>query len=453
MAGAELPSLDGVAFARGEAGYEEARRAALANARRPARGPELIVRARGAADVAAAVRLAAERGWRLDVRSGGHSWSGSHLHGDGLLIDLSEMTGYEIDAESGRAWAEPGLRSSELSARLAERDLLFPTGHCIGPALGGFLLQGGFGWHSRTLGPACMSVLAVEAVTAAGEIVRASAEENADLFWAARGAGPGFPAIVTRFHLELAPRPPVQLASTYLFAIEELEPLMRWAHEVSPSVPRSIELMVFLRRGLGEIEGPGLQLLAPVLAETEEQALADLAVVESCPLLDRALFADPRRPTDVGELVAGSADFYPEGHRYAVDNMWTSAPVEELLPFYRQVAATVPDSPSHMMWMNWAPPAGERPDMAYSLEDQVYIALYGIWPDSADNARFEDWATARMRESEAVASGIQLADENLARRPAPFLSPESAARLERVRDRWDPDRRIHAYLTDPPTYE
>jgi FAD/FMN-containing dehydrogenase len=443
--------FDGELLLRDGEGYAPARVAAMANRRRPSRFPEAIVRARTSADVAAAVRLARDRGWGVDARSGGHSWSGSHLHDGGLLIDLAGMTDFEVDAEAMTATAGPGLPSSKLAAALAEGELFFPTGHCIGPALGGFLLQGGFGWNSRVLGPACMSVTRIEAVTMDGEEVVADAEKNPELFWAARGAGPGTPAIVTKFHLALSPRPAAQIASAYSFPIELLDELMTWAHEVSPSVPTSIEMMIFLGRHVSGGGEPALQLLAPALADSEEGALADLAVIESCPLLDRSLVKMERQPTDVGELVAASAITYPEEHRYAVDNMWTSAAATDLLPGYRRIAATIPAAPSHMMWMNWAPAAGPaRPDMAFSVEDDVYVGLYGVWKDGAEDARFESWATERMGEMEHLSSGIQLADENLARRPAPFLAPEKMERLEAVRRRYDPDGLLAAYNTKEP---
>ena len=437
---------------QGDDGYAPAREDSLANRRRPSRHPEAIVRARSAADVVAAVRLARDRGWQVDVRSGGHSWSGSHLHDGGLLIDLSAMQAFEVDAEAMTATAEPGLPSSRLAAALAEQGLFFPTGHCIGPALGGFLLQGGFGWNSRVLGPACMSVTRIEAVTMDGEQVVADERENPELFWAARGAGPGTPAIVTRFHLALSPRPAAQIGSAYVFPIDALDELMIWAHEVSPSVPTSIEMMIFIGRHVTGGGEPGLQLVAPVLAETEEQAHADLALIESCPVIGRALGAVERQATDVRELTAASAITYPEEHRYAVDNMWTSAGAAELLPGYRRIAATIPAAPTHMMWMNWVPGAGpERPDMAYSVEDDIYVALYGVWKEAADDAAFESWATERLGEMEHLATGIQLADENLARRPAPFMRPEKMERLEAVRRTYDPDGLLAAYNITAPT--
>jgi FAD/FMN-containing dehydrogenase len=441
---------DVVILRRDDIGYDAARRDAVANGRCPDRAPEAIVRARSDEDVLAAVRLAVDRGWKIGVRSGGHSWAGSHLRDDGLLLDLSEMTAFSIDGDRRTAVVEPGLRSSRLTEVLSPEGLAFPTGHCIGPGLGGFLLQGGFGWDSRRIGPACMSVTGIDVVTAAGERVHASESKHPDLFWAARGSGPGFFGVVTRFHLRLHDRPPVQMSSAYLYGPEHVDELMRWAHHVGPDVPTSIELMVFMRRDLMGHSGPGLRVLAPVLADTEEQAREDLAFLEDCPLRGHALEREAFVHTDVREMVAGSADFYPEGWRYAVDNMWTHADVEDLLPGYRRIVATLPDRPSHAMWMNWRPATGPaRPDMAFSLEDDVYIGLYGIWDDPTADARFQDWAIDRMREMEPLASGVQLADENLGRRPARFVSDAHLRRLDEVRERYDPAGVFHPWMGRP----
>jgi hypothetical protein len=131
--------------------------------------------------------------------------------------------------------------------------------------------------------------------------------------------------------------------------------------------------------------------------------------------------------------------------------MWTHADVEDLLPGYRRIVETLPDRPSHAMWMNWQPATGpERPDMAYSLEDDVYIGIYGVWDDPAEDARFRDWATDRMREMEPLASGVQLADENLSRRPARFVSDAHLQRLDELRARYDPEGIFHTWMGRPP---
>jgi hypothetical protein len=88
--------------------------------------------------------------------------------------------------------------------------------------------------------------------------------------------------------------------------------------------------------------------------------------------------------------------------------------------------------------------------MAFSLEDDVYVGLYGVWRDAADDEHFEDWATDRMREMEPWASGIQLADENLGRRPARFVDDASLRRLDEVRAHYDPTGVFHAWMARPP---
>ncbi len=105
-----------------------------------------------------------------------------------------------------------------------------------------------------------------------------------------------------------------------------------------------------------------------------------------------------------------------------------------------------------MLWMNWGPgstPAPERPDMAYSCEDDTYIALYGICQDPAGDAACAAWATDNMRAMEGLATGIQLADENLGRRPARFLSDANYARFDEVRERYDPDGLFVGWMGRP----
>ncbi len=396
-------------------------------------------------DVVDAISLANKRGWRVAVGSGGHSWSGSHLRDDGMLLDVSALREQVIDVDARTAAVGPGVRSSDLQVDLGAHDLFFPTGHCLGPCLGGYLLQGGFGWHSRELGPACMSVIGVDVVTASGELIRADAQHHPDLFWAARGAGPGFFGVAVRFHLRLHQRPGATIASAYLYPVELLEEVMRWAHAVAPSVPRSIELMVFMRRGHDGRQEPALQVLAPALADSPEQAREDLRFLEQCPVRDHAIIAQTNQETDVVALVAASDALYPPGYRFAADNMWTHAPIDDLLDGYRSIARTIPSSPSHMMWMNWSPPQA-RPDMAYSLEDNVYIALYAVWNDPRADQQFLDWPTDRMGELQHASTGIQLADENLGRRAAPFMAQANMARLQKIRGDYDPDGRFHSWM-------
>lgn len=435
--------FDGSLLRRGTDGYEEARRAAVWNARTPPRYPDLIVRAASDEDLVRAVGLARGEGMKIGVRSGGHSWAGNHLRDGGMLLDVSGLDDLAVDREAMTASAGPGARGNEVLAALAEQDLFFPAGHCPGVALGGYLLQGGFGWNGRVHGPACMSVESIDVVTAAGDLVRADENANSDLFWAARGSGPGFFGAVARFHLRLYPRPGHVANGVYLYPIDCLEEVFGWLAEIGPRVARTMELMAVVHRDHeGELE---VAVTGPVLAADAGEAAEALALLETCPVRERAKLAVPNAPVELADLYAAVHESYPDGHRYAVDNMWTHAPVEQLLPGLRRIAETMPAAPSHMLWMNWGP-SPPRPEMAYSVEDETYIALYAVWRDAVDDDANVAWATERMREMEGLASGIQLADENLGRRPARFAGEENMARLDEVRALYDPDGLFHPWM-------
>jgi len=438
--------MRGSALRREDEGYEAARRATLWNARTPALFPDTIVRPRDEEDVLAAVRVAREQGMRIAVRSGGHSWAGNHVRDGGMLIELCDLQEALIDTEARSAAIGPGCVGTDLLARLAEQDLFFPGGHCKGVALGGYLLQGGFGWNGRVHGPACMSVHAIDVVTAAGELVRADAEHHSDLYWAARGSGPGFFGVVTRFHLRVYERPKVIASCAYLYPAELLEEVFAWAHEIGPRVARTVELMLLIHRDdAGELE---VGVTGPALCGTEEEAREALALLQSCPVLERAKVALPYFPATFEDFFAGSGAIYPDDHRWVTDNMWTHSPVADLLPGLRRIADTLPEWPSHMLWMNWgaSPP---RPDMAYSVEDETYIAVYGATADPGRDGAIAEWSTERMREMESFSTGIQLADENLGRRPARFVSDENLRRLDEVRAAYDPDGVFHPWMGRP----
>lgn len=429
--------FEGMVIRRGDPGYEEARFGALWNARTPEAYPDLIVRAASQEDAVGAVRLAREHGTQVAVRSGGHSWAGNHIRDGGILVDLSALQEMTVDREAMTATVQPGVQGTQLIAALAAEDLFFPAGHCVGVAVGGYLLQGGFGWNGRLHGPACASVEAIDVVTPGGELVRADAEQNSDLLWAARGAGPGFFGLVTRFHVRAYPRPRHIANAVHTYPIELLDEVFAWAHEIGPRVDRCTELMLVVHYDSeGKIE---IAVTGPTLVDTEEEARGALSLLETCPVIDRAKMSVPYQEVTMDDLYAGVRFAYPDDHRYVADNTWTHAPVNELLPGIRRIAETLPEAPySHMLWMNWGA-SPERPDMAYSCEDETYIAVYGVWNNQSKDAEYVPWAAERMREMEHLSSGIQLADENLGARPARFMSDENMRRLDEIRAARDPD--------------
>jgi FAD/FMN-containing dehydrogenase len=439
----------GVILGRNDAGYEDARRGNMWNRCVPPRYPEVIARPRNDGEVIFAVRLARQRGLKIAIRSGGHSWAASFLRDGGMLIDLSRLCDFTIDIKERKASLQPGLRGTDFNRALREHDLFFPSGHCMTVGLGGFLLQGGFGWNSRLWGPACVSVTAIDVVTADGELVHANSTQNAGLFWAARGAGPGYFGVVTRFEVTLQQRPMAMLRSDYLYPIEALDDVMCWLLSVQPSLSRTMECMMFVRRDILGHTGPGALVTAPVLADSRDEAIEALSLLETCPAVGNAVMREVNIATEFDDLMQGGEDLlYPRGRRYAADNMWTSAPANKLSPGMHKIADTLPSAPSHMMWMLWGP-ALSLPDMAFSMQDNLYIALYSAWENEAEDAAHQAWVTDHMRSLEPFASGIQLADENLAARPFRFCADKNFGRLQALRSKYDPNGLFHSYMGSP----
>jgi FAD/FMN-containing dehydrogenase len=434
-------------FFRGNDGYEEARRATVWHQRVPDRYPEVIVAAVDSDDIVAGLRYGKANGHTVSIVSGGHSFAASHLRDGAVLLDLSRLDHANIDAEKGLAVAGPGKGGSLLMADLQAQNLFFPGGHCKGVCLGGYLLQGGYGWNSRIYGPACESVVGLDVITADGEQIHCDEDNHADLYWAARGAGPGFFGVVTSFYLKLHPRPKACGTSVYLYPFELADEVFTWAREVSAEVDPRVELQAVASRGepnMG-IDQPVISFASPAFADSDEEAEKALALFGTCPVADQSIVKIPYMPTDLPTWYDVAMSHYLSDHHYAVDNMWMSASAHDLLPGIRTILDTMPPHPSHFLWLNWGP-CPSRQDMAYSIEADIYLALYGSWKESADDARYADWARSNMAAMSDLAIGIQLADENLGQRAARFASDEAMAKLDRVRAEYDPDGLFNSWM-------
>ena len=434
-------------FFLGDDGYEAVRRESVWHDRVPDRLPDVIVQAVDVDDVVAAVRYARTNNKKVSIKSGGHSWAANHLRDGAVLLDVSRLEQTVIDADHKVAVVGPGKGGSVLTAELGELGLFFPAGHCKGVRIGGYLLQGGYGWNSRVYGPACESVLGLDVVTADGERLYIDADHHPDLYWAARGSGPGFFAVVTAFHLKLYPKPAVFANAVYVYSTDYIDEVYTWARSVSADVDRRVEFQILMSRAMPfmGLDEPCLTVVGPVFADSEQEAADALAFLETCPVREHALLAVPCAPTDLEFGYQGVMSNYPSDHRYATDNMWTSASAEQLLPRIRRIFETMPPHPAHLLWLNWGP-SPQRQDMAYSLEDEIYLAAYTVWKDPADDDKYSDWARSNMAGMEYLQTGVQLADENLGERPAKFMTDANMAKLDRIRAEYDPAGRFYPWM-------
>ncbi len=428
---------------RHDAGYEQARLDAVWNGRKTTRRPAAILLAADEADVQNGVRLAAREGWKVGIRSGGHSWIANGIRDDALLIDLSAMNEIVLDVPGRRASVQPAAQGSRLNDLLDQHGLVFPTGHCPSVGVGGYLLGGGYGWNSRKLGPACFSVEAIDAVLADGSLVHADDESQPDLMWAARGAGPGFFGVVTRYHLRVHPAYDQILRSSMAFPEEMRDEVLAWSYDVLPATSPSLEIA-------GKTTWtPGIDRPTTVLVGVgfcaDETADEIYSLWETAPFRRHAISTVDRVPSSLAGLYAASEAFMPKGRRYAVDGAWTSAASTEILAAGREILETVPTPESFLFWMLW----GGYPTQdhaCWSTQGQLYFSPNSVWTDPSDDLRMEQWAHSALDAFAAIDLGTQFSDANPADRPAKGMDPANAARIEQLRSNYDPDGLMVSYL-------
>jgi FAD/FMN-containing dehydrogenase len=169
------------------------------------RRPILLASCRGTADVAEAVRFAVSEGLELAVRGGGHNVSGRAVVDGGLVIDLSLMRGVDVDPAARTARVQGGALWSDVNRETAVHGLAVTGGAVSTTGVGGLTLGGGLGWLMGLHGLAADNLIEAEVVLATGDVVRASADEHPDLFWALRGGGGNF-GVVTSFVFRLHPQ-------------------------------------------------------------------------------------------------------------------------------------------------------------------------------------------------------------------------------------------------------
>lgn len=235
--------LRGPLLRPGDAGYAEA--CAIWNGMIEKK-PELIARCTGSADVVTAVNFAREHNLLLAVRSGGHNIAGSALCDDGLVIDLSGLRGIHVDPRARIARVQPGVDWGDLDHETQLFGLATPGGIVSTTGLAGLTLGGGFGWLSRKYGLTCDNLRSVDIVTADGQLLTASENEHADLFWGVRGGGGNF-GVVTSFEFDLHPVGPTVMAGLVLFPMAQAREVLRRYRDWAAQAPDELGTLALLR--------------------------------------------------------------------------------------------------------------------------------------------------------------------------------------------------------------
>jgi len=441
-------NISGITVHRGDANFEEKVMGTLFNKAPLKQRPASIYEPKTVEDVINVVRYAQKVGKRITITSGGHSFSANFIRQDCLLIDLKHFDQFTVNVEEKTAEAGPAVGGSTLMKALYKKDLFFPAGHCQGVCLGGYLLQGGYGWNGRKLGIACQSILGMDIITANGDLVYADANTNADLFWAARGAGSGFFGIVVKFHLRVYDLPKYRAVIVHDFAMKHLEDVYRWAYEVGPEIPKAVEFQMLMSKNVMGILGPGIEAIAPIFADTKDEFEEAKSFMKNSPIAHKAMIKTPAINPGIDMLYKTAMSHYPDDYCWGVDNMWTHASIDDLLPFIKGIAETLPPSPSHFLWLNWQP-GDLKSNMAYSNEDNIYLSLYSCWKNPSDTGKYGDWASDTMKKMEHLSTGIQLADEALHKRTATFMAEENLNKVQAIRAERDPQGIFYEWHSKP----
>jgi FAD binding domain-containing protein/berberine-like enzyme len=219
-----------------QAGYEEARRVWNGDIdRRPA----LIVRCADAADVQQTVLFARSLGLLVSVRGGGHSAPGYSTNDGGLVIDLSLMKSIRVDPDARTAWAQGGVLWRELDHETQAYGLATTGGTVSNTGIGGLTLGGGLGWLMGKHGLSVDNLISADVVTADGQLRKASAKDDPDLFWALRGGGGNF-GIATALEYRLHPVTQV-LGGMVIHPLEHARELLRFYRDFSSTLPDEAE--------------------------------------------------------------------------------------------------------------------------------------------------------------------------------------------------------------------
>jgi FAD/FMN-containing dehydrogenase len=235
-------SLTGQVIQPGDEGYEEARK--IWNGAHD-RHPALVVRCQGVDDVVAAVNFARSEGLLVAVRGGAHSIPGFSTCDGGIVIDLSLMQAVSVDVGSRTAVAEAGATWNVFDGVTQEHGLACTGGLVSSTGIAGFTLGGGIGWLMRKHGLTCDNLLSVELVTADGQVVRASADENPDLFWGLRGGGGNF-GIATSFEYRVHPVGPTVFAGPMFYPGELAGEILRFYRDWVGSAPDELTTVISL---------------------------------------------------------------------------------------------------------------------------------------------------------------------------------------------------------------
>jgi len=403
-------------------GYDEAR--TVWNAMIDRR-PGLIVECSSAADAQHAVRFARQHGLLVSIRGAGHNIAGNAVCDGGLMISFASMRSVTVDLDARTVTAQPGVTLGDLDTATQAHGLATPVGINSTTGVAGLTLGGGFGWLSRKHGLTIDNLLGADVVTADGELLRVSDDENQDLFWGIRGGGGNF-GIVTSFDFAAHPVGPEVLAGLIVHPFADAGPVLRAWRDFCANAPDEVSVWVVMRKAPPlpflpeEVHGTEVVVLAVMYAgdvSAGEEALAPLRA-HGTPI------ADVIGPTPFAGFQTAFDPLLAPGVR----NYWKShdfrALTDETLDTMTSFIARLP-SPHCEVFLAQMGGATNRvaaDATAYPHRDVEFIMnVHGRWDDASDDDRCTAWCRELFDATTPFATGGVYVN---------FMTEEESSRIE-----------------------
>jgi len=435
--------LRGALLAPGDAGYEDATR--LWNGMIE-KTPALVVQPTGTADVVEAVSFAREHDLALSVRGGGHNIAGTALADGGLTIDMSRLRGVLVDAQARTVTVQPGCLLGEVDRETQLHGLATPLGFISEVGVAGLTLGGGLGYLTRRFGWAVDNLVEVEIVTADGRARHASRDENAELFWAIRGAGANL-GVVTSFTFRLHEVGPTVYGGLIAWPFDRADEILRAYRTLTSEAPRELAVWMNLLRAPAApfvpSEWHGERVCAMAVCYSGDLDHADEALAAIRALGDPVFDLLGAQPYTAVQSYLDATE--PKGKHYYWKTEYLSELSDDFLSTWRDLAAECPSADTQMGILHLAGALNEHDadDGAVGNRDARFACgALGMWePDEPGAATFPQWVRDAWERFRAFSTGgnyinLQTADEDDDRIRATYGA--NFERLLELKERYDP---------------
>jgi len=409
--------------------------------------PALIVRCKGVADVMSAVRFAKAQGLLLAVRGGGHNVAGNAVCDGGLMIDCTPMKSVHVDPVARIARVEPGVTWAEINHETQAFGLATTGGVVSHTGVAGLTLGGGIGWLAGKYGYSCDNLLAADVVTADGNLVRASADHNADLLWALSGGGGNF-GVVTSFEFQLHPVEPMLYGGMVAWPFTAARDVLKFYAEICRDCPEDLAV------NAGIIYTPdGRHVVALIAAWFGD---IDEAEVRLAPIRN---FASPA--ADMMGPISYTAlnTLFDGGNPFGLYRYWKSGYfgqlgddlIDEIIHYATD--CTSPLSAILLFRVDGACTRRQPSATAFSLREPVWdFDVIAQWAEPNGAERHVDWARRFWAAVEPFSRGVYInhldSDDPKARIRAAY--GDNYERLAKLKTKFDPTNFFRMNNNIPP---